>query len=149
MRKVTGALIRPVWIAILLVSMALTAPASDVAGLWKVRFSGPPRRAPKTVGSMILDLTVDGDQVAGTVRIGTWPGEAPIADGKIEGERITFTATGYLSSTTGIPTCQFVATVHGDEMTVTMTAIRNPGGPLAPGAVYEYNGTKSSQEARK
>ena len=89
-----------------------------------------------------VDLKVDGDVVTGTVHIGPWPGDAPIADGKVDGDRITFTATGSLSSTTGIPTCQFAADVHNGEMILTMTAIRNAGGPLRPGAVYEYRGGK-------
>jgi hypothetical protein len=129
-------------IIILLLATALAGSAADLAGSWKVQFAGPKGTAPKTVGSIVLDLKVDGDVVTGTVHIGPWPGDAPIADGKVDGDRITFTATGSLSSTTGIPTCQFTADVHNGEMILTMTAIRNAGGPLRPGAVYEYRGGK-------
>jgi hypothetical protein len=73
-----------------------------------------------------------------------WPGDAPIADGKVDGDRITFTATGRLTSTTGIPTCRFVVTVHGDEMVLTMSVVANPGGPIGSGVAYEYKGKRIS-----
>ncbi len=117
----------------------------DPSGKWKVSFSGPKSvDGPKTVGSILLDLKVDGNTVIGVVTIGAWPGEAPITNGKLEGNRITFTATGNRTSTTGIPTCKFDVTVQGDEMSLTMTVIANAGGPLAPDLPYEYKGGESS-----
>jgi hypothetical protein len=130
------------WVLILMATVALAASPADISGTWKVVFNGPKDRAPKTVGSILLDLKVEGNAVTGLATIGAWPGEAPIADGKIDGDRITFTATGHLDSTTGIPTCQFEVTVHDGEMTLTMKAIKNAGGPLAPGMLYEYRGQK-------
>jgi hypothetical protein len=124
-----------------MVTAALIASPVDASGSWKVLFSGPKEvSGPKTVGSILLDLKVDGDRVTGLVNIGAWPGEAPITDGKIEGDRMTFTATGHRTSTTGIPTCRFDVTVYGDEMSLTMTVIANAGGPLAPNLPYEYKG---------
>lgn len=82
------------------------------------------------MGEIILDLKVDGKVVSKLVTIGAWPGEAPIADGKLDGKHITFNATGHLDSTTGIPTCHFEATIDGDDMDLKMKVIRNPGGPL-------------------
>jgi len=128
--------------AILLAATAPAASPVDFAGTWKLQDAGPKDRGPKTVGSIVLDLKVEGEAVNGTAHIGSWPGEAPIAEGKVDGDRITFTATGHLSSTTGIPTCQFVATLKGQEMVLTMTAIRNAGGPLGPGMHYEYAGKR-------
>jgi hypothetical protein len=128
------------WLLILLATASLTESPEDIAGKWKVSFAGPSGHAPKTVGAIVLDLKVDGDRVTGSVRIGVWPGEAPIADGKFDGDRIRFTATGHLGSTTGIPTCDFVVTVHGDDMSLTMTTIANAGGPLPPGKSFEYAG---------
>ncbi len=119
-----------------------TVTRADLSGKWKVGFVGAEGMAPKTVGSMLLDLRVHDDRVAGTIEIGVWPGEAPIADGKVDGDSITFTATGYRSSTTGIPTCKFVCEVHSGEMLLKMTVIENAGGPLMPGIVYEYKGGK-------
>ena len=132
------------WAVILLASLTLTASPADIAGTWKLRFAGPIQTAPKTIGSMVLDLKVDGTVVTGTAHIGSWPGDAPITDGKIEGDRITFTATGHLTSTTGIPTCLFEATVHGDEMLLTLRAIHNSGGPLGNGNPFQYTGARQT-----
>ncbi len=133
-----------VWLTAALAATAFATPVSDVSGRWKVLYAGPPGTAPKTIGSMILDLKVSGDEVTGMVRIGVWPGDAPIADGKIDGDRITFTATGRLDSTSGIPTCRFEVTVHGDDMSVAMTVISNLGGPLSDRRIYEFKGQKIS-----
>jgi hypothetical protein len=133
-------------VIILLSATAITAsPADQIAGKWNVRFAGPADHAPKTVGSIVLDLKVVGDAVTGLVRIGVWPGAAPIADGKVDGNHITFNATGSLSSTAGIPTCHFEATIDGDEMDVKMTVTRNPGGPLGAGVVYHFTGGKKPE----
>ena len=131
--------------AIFLLATALPASGADLTGTWKLGYAEPKGSGPKTVGSIVLELKAAADAVTGTAHIGAWPGDAPIADVKVDGDRITFTATGRLGSTTGIPTCQFVATVHGAEMTLTMTAIRNAGGPLGPGVPYEYAGKRQSQ----
>ena len=99
----------------LILAMSLRS-ASDPSGKWRVRFDGDPAHAPKTIGSMILDLKVEGQIVSGTVTIGVWPGLATITDGKIENDHIKFSATGNLDSTSGIPTCVFDVTVDGDSM---------------------------------
>ena len=129
-------------ILILLIGLTLNAAPAVLSGTWKVVYAGSRRTAPITVGSLLLDLKVDGNVVTGTAHIGPWPGLAPIADGKIEGNRLTFTATGTLGSTTGIPTCKFDVTMHDDEMLVTMTVIKNAGGPLEPGREYKYRGKR-------
>ncbi|MBZ5675820.1 MAG: hypothetical protein LAP61_16375 [Acidobacteriia bacterium] len=129
-------------ILILFAALILNATASDLTGAWKVVFVGDPRTGPKTVGSIILDLKVDGNLVTGKVRIGSWPGEAPIEDGRVEDGHITFTATGHLDSTTGIPTCKFDVLTQEDGMRVTMTAIKNGGGPLALGRDHHYIGNR-------
>ena len=135
----------PRCLLLLAAAAILNAAPAGLTGAWKLVYAGDPRTGPKTVGSIILDLQVDGDVVTGRVHIGVWPGEAPIADGRIQGGHVTFTGTGKLSSTTGIPTCRFDVTVHEDKMRLTMTAIRNPGGPLAPGHTYEYVGGRTPQ----
>jgi len=131
------------WLIVLLATAAACAsPADTIDGNWKVRFAGSPGRGPKTVGSILLDLKAEGDTVAGLAHIGVWPGDAPVADGRVNGNHISFNATGHLGSTTGVPTCHFEATINGDEMDLTMTATRNPGGPLGEGMVYGYRGKK-------
>src|SRR4051794_23857195 len=104
---------KSLWVATLLTATTLAAAPADFAGTWKVKYQGPPMTGPKTIGSMILAFTVEGDRVTGIAHLGLWPGVAPIADGKIDGDRISFTARGYLSSSTGIPTCRLEGTLSG------------------------------------
>ena len=92
------------WLAILMVVIALNASTTDqISGKWTLDFRAPGEQ-PKSVGEILLDLKVDGKAVSGLVTIGAWPGEAPIADGKLDGKHITFNATGHRDSATGIPT---------------------------------------------
>src|ERR1035438_7482491 len=102
----------------LLTATSLAAAPADFAGTWKVRYAGPPMTSPKTIGSMIFAITIDGDHVRGMAHIGSWPGVAPIADGKVEGDRISFTARGYLSSATGSPTCLLEGTTSGSDLVI-------------------------------
>jgi hypothetical protein len=81
---------------------------------------------------------VNGDTVTGTAHIGSWPGDATITAGKIVGDRITFEPTGHLTSTTGIPTCHFEATLADDEMVLTMKVTRNASAP----GVFKFKGKK-------
>ena len=127
---------------VLLLGLVPNLSADDMSGSWKVVYAGPPGTGPKTVGSILLDLKVDHLNVSGTVTIGPWPGEAPVTDAKLDGDHLTFTATGRLSSTTGIPTCQLDVTVHRDEMFVKLTTIKNGGGPLPLGVAYQYKGER-------
>jgi hypothetical protein len=124
-------------------SAAPAASEADFSGTWKLLYTGTEARGFKTLGSIILDLKVNGSAVTGVAHLASWPGDAPIADGKMEGQRITFTAAGTHSSTTGIPTCQFELTVHGAKMAAVMTVIRNSF--LPPGASLEFTGQKTSE----
>ena len=119
--------------ALLLTASFSLADESNAAGIWKVFYvnSQPASGGPKTVGEIVLNLKVDGKTVSGNVGIGMWPGPAPISDGRMEGDHITFTATGHLDSTTGIPTCKFDVTIRADKMHVALSAIKNAGGPMA------------------
>jgi hypothetical protein len=129
------------WLAVLLVATAFAASAADIAGTWKLRSTWPEGPGLKTVGSIILDLKVDGDTVTGIAHIGSWPGDASIVEGKVDGDRITFEATGHLTSTSGIPTCYFEARRVGDEMLLTMTMTRNP----SASGVFKFKGKKQSE----
>ena len=88
---------------ILMLTMALSAFAADVAGKWKATMEGPN-------GSMQLtfDLKVEGKKITGKA-IGDM-GEMQITDGTIDGDRISF----------AIETDQMKVvhkgTVSGDEM---------------------------------
>jgi hypothetical protein len=124
-----------IWLFVLLAAAAPAAPPFDVSGTWKLVYTG--RSVAPREKSITLDFKVNGNQVTGMAHIGSWPGDAPIADGKIDGDRITFTAEGSRPSSTGLPTCHFEATVHGDEMTVTLTYV--------PGTSFEYTGKRASE----
>jgi hypothetical protein len=43
---------------------------------------------------MIFELNAEGDQVAGMAHMDTWPGDAPLIDGRIECDHISFTVIG-------------------------------------------------------
>jgi hypothetical protein len=121
--------------------------AADFGGTWKVTYAGA-SAAPKTIGSMIFDFKINGGEVVGLAEIGVWPGLAPIAEGKVDGNRISFTATGYLPSTTGIPTCRIAGTLSGDKLVVELSQVHNSGGP-GSGGVYEYSGGRLDARAAR
>jgi len=127
---------------LLLISAMTASPGDPVSGTWRLEFSGPAATKPKTIGSIFLNLAVNGTQVTGTSNIGAWPGPAPIANGQLTGNTVTFDATGHITSKTGIPTCHFAATLNGTELEVIMTVTKNPGGALAANTEYIYTGTK-------
>jgi hypothetical protein len=60
--------------------------------------------------------------------MGAWPGVAPLIDGKIEGDRISFTVIGKsawwsksaMGESSGLPKLTFTGRVQGDEMQLTL-----------------------------
>ena len=133
------------WVSILLVATgALAGSPADFAGKWKLASTWPDGPGLKTVVAVILDLEVDGDAVKGMAYIGSWPGNAPIAEGRVRGERISFDATGHLDSSTGIPTCHFEGNLVGNEMVLKMTMTRNPPNPSAR-ETFVFKGKKQSE----
>jgi hypothetical protein len=107
--------------AFLLATLAICASAGDVAGKWKAAFLGPKEKCPKTFCEVVLNFKVDGDKVTGVAQMGNWPGDAPISDGKIDGDRISFTTIGKLWSSSGFPKMKFAGTLNGGEMRLTMS----------------------------
>lgn len=133
---------------VLVAAIPAAASAADFAGTWKVTYAGARQAAPKTIGSMIFDFKMNGSEVVGLAHVGVWPGLAPIAEGKVYGDHISFTATGYMPSTTGTPTCRIEGTLSGDDLVIKLSTIHNPGGP-GSGGVYEYRGGKLDAAAAK
>ncbi|HTT63132.1 MAG TPA: hypothetical protein VMG35_14860 [Bryobacteraceae bacterium] len=103
-------------LALLLVFTAAAAWAADVTGTWTGTISGPN-------GDFSLTYTFkqDGDKLTGTVTGPTDP--IPIADGKVDGDKISFS----VSVDMGGNTVKFTSkgTIKGDEITLTTT---NDGG---------------------
>ena len=96
--------------------MAFNTSARELDNKWEAHFVGPKDRWPKTFNKILFDFKVTGDKLEGMAHMGNWPGDAPLSDGKIVGDQISFTATGRLGSTTGYPILHFTGTMHGDEM---------------------------------
>ena len=80
----------------------LNATANDFNGIWKAVFTGPIGERPKMVAEMVFNIKVDGRKVTGLAHMDAWPGDAEITDGKIDGDRITFTVIGKLPWTAGV-----------------------------------------------
>ena len=83
--------------------LAVSAFAADVTGKWKATTEGPNGQMEIT-----FDLKADGNKLTGTA---TGPmGQVPISEGKLDGDKISFT----------VETDQFKVThkgtVSGDEM---------------------------------
>jgi hypothetical protein len=105
---------------ILMATVALYASDTDVTGTWKAVFVGPMGERPKMFTKVMLDLKVDGNKLTGMAHIKGWPGDAEITDGKIDGDRFSFTTIGTLSSSSGYPKMRYVGTLTGKEMKLTM-----------------------------
>lgn len=119
---------RIVKLPLLFALAACGAPAADIDGSWKAVFLDGD--APKTVSAVILDLKADGERLKGNAHVGAWPGDAPIIEGKVQGNRLSFTVYGnspwWARSTSGeaasgLPKLTFVGTVKGNEIEFTMS----------------------------
>ncbi len=72
---------------IILITVAATAYAADVDGQWTGTVSGPAGEFP-----VAFTFKADGNTLTGTTT-GFDGAEVPIKDGKIDGQKITFTVT--------------------------------------------------------
>lgn len=112
----------PLWASFLalLLAFGLVAGSRDIGGHWTVRYvSGV---AWKTIGGAEFEFQADGDRITGIANVGHgYPGKAPILNGRIEGDRISFTVYGKQPSSSGFPKMDFVGTIRGDEIRLTMT----------------------------
>jgi len=52
--------------------------------------------------------------------MGNWPGDCPISEGKVENGRFSFTASGRVPSSTGMPVMRFTGEIHGPQLKLTM-----------------------------
>jgi hypothetical protein len=117
---------------VLLASLVLTAcghpsPAVNVSGRW----IAPPVGTVKSF--LTLDLADDGKAVTGKIKIGFWPGDMPISEGRVEGNRLILIAA----------CCNIEAKVEGEAMRLKLTVIAGAGGVLQAGTVYEYSGFRT------
>jgi hypothetical protein len=99
------------WLPALFAAFALTASAADVAGTWKASFETPNGTMEST-----FTFKVDGTKLTGTVA--GQMGEAPISEGKIEGEKISFAVSREFNGQTFKIT--YDGTISGNEMKLTL-----------------------------
>ena len=129
------------WALILLIATGVSAAAADIAGTWKTVVTGGVIH--KTISQATFVFEVDGTQLTGTAHVGGrgYPGTAPISDGKIDGNRISFTVVGRYPSSNGLPTMKFDGAVNGQEIALTMELF---DGTVDTGKT-ELKGTKISK----
>jgi hypothetical protein len=93
--------------ATLLLALAIACAAADLAGKWTGEIPG--RQA--ATGTFVF--TIEGDKLTGTLT--TPQGEVPLQDGKVTGDKISFSTAG------GNAKILFAGTVAGDEIKMTRT----------------------------
>jgi hypothetical protein len=101
--------------------LTLTALAADVSGKWTAQVPG---RGGQT-REATFNFKADGNMLTGTVS--GRQGDMPIADGKIDGDRISFTQT--LEFNGNSIKFLYKGTVSGDEIKFTRTRDGDDGQP--------------------
>jgi len=91
-----------------MLALTFVCAAADVTGKWVAQVPGREGQTRETV----FDLKADGEKLTGTMSGRGEP--APIADGKVSGETISFTVTREFGGNTMKWT--FTGKVAGDEM---------------------------------
>ena len=101
--------------------LALTALAADVSGKWTAQVPG---RGGQT-REATFNFKVDGNTLTGTVS--GRQGDVPIADGKIDGDHISFTQTMEVNGNTMKFT--YKGTISGDQINFTRERDGGEGQP--------------------
>jgi hypothetical protein len=147
MRLVTGALL-------LFAALALSAATDDLTGTWTTIMVEPPAgsgQRPMHSYEPSFEFKLDGSKVTGRARMDEYPGNAPISDGKIDGNRVSFTMTHeqpYFSGRTPLvqhyTTFKCTGTLRGNEMDLTMTPLSDDGTYDSRNVIYVMKATKVS-----
>jgi hypothetical protein len=88
-------------VLVIVASIAFGASADEITGNWKtIMVDAGPGGPPKVAYAPSFELKVDGNKFTGIAYMAQWPGNAPISDGKVDGNRITFTLVHEMSYTT-------------------------------------------------
>lgn len=121
-----------------------TAADAPTDGVWKAVFTGDSGAQPKMVSEIFFDVTAHGNSLTGTVHAAYWPGDAPISDGVIDGNRVSFAMVGSSPSwaygsagrTESYPKLCFQGVRDGDAMKIGLfwTGAQHSckGGPVMP-----------------
>ena len=95
-----------------LLALALTASASDLAGTWKASMETPNGSLENT-----FVFQVDGSKLTGTAS-NQFMGELPIAEGKLEGDDVTFSVNANFNGND--VKLNYKGKVAGSEMKLTV-----------------------------
>jgi hypothetical protein len=129
-------------------TLGAAASAADANGKWKLELLGDPATWPKVALDVVLDLKSDGKQVTGTADAGKVRGEAPIVDGKVDGDRISFVFVGNRpwwsfggprGAASGYSRYTFRGTIEGDRMKLRLVADSVMIYGEAPPATHEWD----------
>ena len=141
-------------IALLYAAGMASSLAAEVTGTWRAVFTSPVSELPLGVGEMIFDLNAVEGKLTGMAHMGSWPGDAPLRDGKIEGDHISFTVIGKNPWTSrsangeasGLPKLIFTGTIQGEQMqlTVMWDSAMLYGATPARVRRYEMSGQKAT-----
>ena len=112
----------PFRILALLAMLTLGASAADISGAWKLRVTGGVIHM--TIAYATFQFQIDGSSLTGTAHIGdSYPGTAPISEGRVEGDRLSFKVVGRSPSSNGVPVMTFHGAIRGDHIKLTMHLI--------------------------
>jgi hypothetical protein len=103
--------------------ISVEATAKDLEGAWKTRWTGRIGERPKTIGGMRIEFRGDTNGLTGMAHMSDWPGDCPITDVKLESGQISFTATGRMPSSGGIPVMRFKGEIHGSQLKLMMEGL--------------------------
>ncbi len=100
--------------------ISVGATMKELDGAWKAHWTGRIGQRPKMIGAMRFVFRNERNGVAGVVQMAGWPGDCPITEIKIDRGRMSFTATGRVPSSTGIPVMHFEGEIHGKQLKLMM-----------------------------
>jgi len=110
--------------AIVLLALLTSASAADLTGKWIAQVSGAQGQGDSEI---TLHFKADGTKLTGTLNNSQAPGDVVINDGKIDGDKVSFS----LLRTFGENEMKVVweGTVSGDEIKFTRAIAGGAGGP--------------------
>lgn len=113
--------IRTVLAGLVLAVLALPAMAQDVSGKWNASIESP-----QGALALVFNFTREGDMLKGTIA-NDFTGEAPISDGKIEGDVISF-KSNVEAGPAGAMVISYTGKIEADKITLTMGMDGAPAG---------------------